>query len=168
MMEQSGQVVSGLEDLQRFLDQLPAKVEKNILRGAMRAGAKVQLARARELVPAETEGPHPGALRASLRIGTSARGGIVKAKVVAGGAKAFWAPWVEFGTLAHYIKPRAAKSLFFAGIFGDVIHHPGAKKKPFMRPALDATVGAAVLAVGNYIRGRLTKEGLEVPGPENT
>ena len=38
----------------------------------------------------------------------------------------------------------ALSYMFFAGIFGDVIHHPGAKKKPFMRPALDATVGAAV------------------------
>ena len=160
--------VTGLAELQRFLDQLPDKLQRNVLRGAMRAGAKVQMARAKELVPAETTGPHPGALRDSLRIKTSARGGIVKAVVTAGNKKAFWARWVEFGTAAHFIKPKNRKSLFFAGLAREVINHPGAKKKPFMRPALDATVQAAVTAVGDYIRKRLTKEGLDVPGPENT
>lgn len=162
------QTVTGLADLQKFLDALPAKMERNILRGAMRAGAKVQLARAKELVPAETTGPHPGALRDSLRIKTSARGSVVKASVTAGGKKAFWASWVEFGTAAHFIKPKNKKSLFFAGIAREVINHPGAKPKPYMRPALDATVTAAVAAVGLYIRSRLTKEGIDVPGPENT
>ena len=164
----SEQSVTGLADLQKFLDALPAKMEKNILRGAMRAGAKVQLARAKDLVPVETTGPHPGALRASLRIKTGVRGGVVKATVSAGNKKAFWARWVEFGTAAHFIKPKNRKSLFFAGIAREVINHPGARPKPFMRPALDATVQGAVAAVGEYIRKRLTKEGIDVPGPENT
>ena len=162
------QNITGLKELQQFLDALPAKIEKNILRGAMRAGSKVQMARAKELVPIETEGKHPGALRDSLRIKTSARNGVVKASVVAGNKKAFYASWVEFGTAAHFIKPKNRKSLFFAGLAREVINHPGAKPKPFMRPALDATVQAAVAAVGDYIRKRLTKEGIDVPGPENT
>lgn len=180
------QNVTGLKELQQFLDALPAKMEANILRGALRAGAKVQLTRAKELVPVESDGPHPGALRDSLRIGkTSIKNGVMKIPVVAGSRKkpkpgskaeakavgrvdAYWARWVEFGTAAHFIKPKNRKSLFFAGLAREVINHPGAKPKPFMRPALDATLQAAVAAVGEYIRKRLTKEGIDVPGPENT
>ena len=161
-------VVTGLAELQKFLDQLPVKLEKNILRGAMRAGAKEQLAEARLQVPIESGGKHPGALRDSLRIKTSARRGVVKATVTAGSKLAFYARFVEFGTAAHFIKPKARKSLFFAGIMAEVINHPGAKKRPFMRPALDLSAQKAVDAVGAYIRTRLTKEGIEVPGPENT
>jgi len=44
---------------------------------------------------------------------------------------------------------------------GDGVH-PGVMPKPFMRPALDAQSGAAVLAVGEYIKKRLaTKNGLD-------
>ena len=172
----SEQSVTGLAELQQFLDQLPAKLEKNVLRGAMRAGAKVQLERARQLVPvgppgtenARIYGGYAGALRDSLRISTTVRGSTVKATVKAGGktrggADVYYAHMVEFGTAAHFIKPKNRKSLFFAGLAREVINHPGAKKHPFMRPALDATVQAAVQAVGAYIRKRLTKEGIEVP-----
>lgn len=159
----SEQSVTGLAELQQFLDQLPAKLEKNVLRGAMRAGAKVQMERAKQIVPVEAAGPHAGALRDSLRIKTSVRNGVVKASVSAGNKKAYWARWVEFGTAPHFIKPKNRKSLFFAGLAREVINHPGAKKHPFMRPALDGTVQAAVQAVGAYIRKRLTKEGIQVP-----
>lgn len=162
------QFVHGMAELGKALEQLPIKLERNVMRGAMRAGAKVQLAKAEQEVPVEADGPHPGALRDSLRIRTSSRGGVVKAIVTAGGKRAFWARWVEFGTAAHFIKPKDRKSLFFAGLAREVIHHPGAKKKPFMRVAMDSTVGAVLAAVGEYIRRRLTKEGIETPGPENT
>lgn len=166
------QNVTGLAELQQFLDQLPVKLQRNVLRGAMRAGAKVQRAAALERVSAETAGPHPGALRDSIRISTSVRGGVIKAIVTAGGkvrggVNVFWAWWVEAGTAAHFIKPKNRKSLFFAGLAAEVVNHPGAKPKPFMRPALDTTVNAAVTAVGEYIRARLTKAGIDVPGPEN-
>ena len=165
----SEEIVTGLAALQQYLDQLPAKVERNVLRGALRAGAKVELAEAKRLVPVEHGGAHAGALRDSLRIKTSSRGGLVKAIVSAGSKVAYWAKWVEFGTAAHFIKPCNRKSLFLAGMFKEGVNHPGAKKKPFMRPALDNTANAAIAAVGEYIRTRLsTKEGIDVPGPENT
>ncbi len=157
--------VTGLAALQTALDTLPVKIEKNILRGAMRAGAKVQLAEARRAVPVETSGPHPGALRASLRITTSARNGVVKASVKAGGKKAFWAAFVEFGTAAHLIKPKNGGSLLLGGNNVESVRHPGAKKHPFMRPALDNTFRPAVDAAADYIRRRLTKEGIETPEP---
>ena len=157
--------ITGLAELQRALDQLPAQIEKNILRGALRAGAKVQLQEAKRLVPAESSGPHPGALRDSLRISTSARNGTVRAQVKAGGKKAFWARWVEFGTAKHLIKAKPGKSLFFGGRNVPEVMHPGAKKRPFMRPALDGTFTAAVEAAAAYIRKRLTKQGIATPDP---
>ena len=46
------------------------------------------------------------------------------------------------------------------------VQHPGAKKKPFLRPALDLQGQAAVEAVREYIRTRLaTKHGIDVPAP---
>ena len=162
--------VTGLAELQKILDQLPAKMEANVLRGALRAGAKVQLAAAKAQVPVKS-----GALRDSLKISTRTRRGTVKAVLSAGaknkktGGDAFYARFVEFGTAQHFIKPKKAKSLFFAGLFGEVVDHPGSKKHPFMRPALDASAQAATQAVGQYIRQRLERQGLiDAPGPENT
>lgn len=151
--------VTGLAELQALLDQLPVKLERNVLRGAMRAGAKVQLEAAKAAVPVDS-----GTLRKSLKIRTSARRGVVKATLTAGDKKAFYARFVEFGTAAHWIKPKNAKALFF-GLFAERVHNPGAKPKPFMRPALDGTVQAATAAAGAYIRARLTKEGIELPDP---
>jgi HK97 gp10 family phage protein len=150
--------IKGLRELQQALDQLPEKLERNIMRGAMRAGAKVFLDEAKQHVPVAS-----GDLRDSLRISTSVKGGVVKAAVKAGNAKAWYARLVEFGTAAHFIKPKNRKSLFLAGLFREVVNHPGAQKKPFMRVALDAGWVAAANAVADYIRKRLTKQGINTP-----
>lgn len=156
--------ISGLDALQRALDELPAKLEANILRGALRAGMKVIEAEARALVPEAS-----GKLRDSIRVssGIDRRLGRVRATVKAGGRKgktsAFYAHMVEFGVKAHEIRPKGARSLFFAGISRTLIQHPGTSPKPFMRPAMDAKQSAALLAAGDYCRGRLTKEGINTP-----
>jgi HK97 gp10 family phage protein len=145
--------IKGLDALNKFLQELPVKVEKNIMRSALRAGAKVIQAQAIANVPVKS-----GELRDSIKIGTRARGGRVTASVR---TKLFYARYVEFGTAAHNI---AAKSgwLSFGGIFAKSVQHPGAKRHPFLRPALDATASAAVIAVGEQVKKRLTKEGLDV------
>lgn len=155
-------IVTGLADLQKALDQLPAKLEANVLRSALRQGAKVQLAKAREAVPVQS-----GDLRESLRISTRSRRGLVRAILKAGNKKAFYAHLVEFGTAEHWIKPKNRKSLFLAGVARETVHHPGAQKKPFIRPALDSTVPAVIAAVGAYLRRRLDKEGIDLPDAEN-
>lgn len=44
--------------------------------------------------------------------------------------------------------------------------HPGARPKPFMRPAFDTQHRAAIEAAREYIRARLAiKHGINVPGP---
>ncbi|MDP3650901.1 MAG: HK97 gp10 family phage protein [Rhodoferax sp.] len=151
--------VKGLKELQAFLDQLPAKMEANIMRAALRQGAKVVLSEAKGNVPIKT-----GALKAGLRISTNSRRGVVTAKIKAGGKHAHIAKWLEYGVAAHFIKPKKAKSLFFAGLMRDGVDHPGIAPKPFLRPALDSQSQAALLAVGEAIKKRLTKQGLDASG----
>ena len=51
----SGEVrIKGLRELNSFLQQLPPKMEKNVLRGALRAGARVVAEEARLRAPEKT------------------------------------------------------------------------------------------------------------------
>lgn len=154
----SGEIhVKGLRELQAFLDTLPAKVEKNIMRGALRAGMKT-------IQPVAKANVHSvsGLLAAGLKIGTNSRGGRVTASLKAKGPHAYLARWVEFGTRAHHIAAKKGGFLAFGGIFAKSIAHPGAKPKPFLRPALDQQATAAVVAAAEYMKARLeTKHGLD-------
>lgn len=146
--------VKGLAELHKELEKLPTKIEKNATRGALRAGAKVFRDRAKELAPVKT-----GTLRDSIKIKTSARKGkAIKATVQAGSSDAYYAHMVEQGTIAHLIKPRSRKSLFIAGLFMEVVEHPGAGAHPFMRPAFDEKHKEAVQAMAAYLRKRIPKE----------
>ena len=145
--------VKGLAELQKFLDTLPAKMEQNILRSALRAGANIVRDEARQNAPDKT-----GILKAGLKVSTSSRRGVVTAKVKATGKHAYIAPWIEYGTAAHKITGKKGGLLSFGGIFAKSVQHPGITAKPFMRPALDSQSQAAVVAVGNHIKNRLAKK----------
>lgn len=145
--------ITGLKELNDLLQRLPAKIEANVLRGALRAGQKEILQAAKANVPVQS-----GDLRASLRIKTRSKKGVVSATLVAGNKKAYYARMVEFGTARHFIKPKNRKSLFFAGLAREVVDHPGAVASPFMRPAWDASQTAALEAFRAYVANRLPKE----------
>lgn len=145
--------IQGLAELNRTLQELPAKIERSVLRGGLRAGAGVIRDAAKSRVSTKT-----GALRDSIRVSMRVRGGSVKAQVKAGDKKAFYAHMVEFGTARHWIKPKSRKSLFLAGLLKEVVDHPGAKQSPFMRPAFDAATQPAIEAMAAYIRARLPRE----------
>lgn len=149
--------ITGLDELQKFLDQLPAKIEANIMRSALAAGARVIGKEAKRNVPVRR-----GGLRASIRVSSRLKNGKVTASVKAGNKNAWYWRFVEFGTRPHDIKPKNRKSLFFAGMNKEIVHHPGARPHPFMRPALDSQSAAAIQAVGEQIKKRLTKQGLDV------
>lgn len=152
--------VKGLSDIQKVLDQLPAQVEQKVMRGAMRQGANVLRDGARvELAGNASE--ISGELSRGLKVTVSARRGQVKARVRATGKHAHVANWVEHGTAAHQIAPRNGKVLMFNGRFAEVINHPGARPKPFMRTALEKRADAAVVAVGNEAKRRLTAGGIQ-------
>lgn len=159
--------IKGLAELQKALDQLPAKIEANIMRAALRAGAKVIANEARQNVNSVS-----GDLAASVRFGAKIdrRDGRVEAYIRAGGKakksgkNAFYAHMVERGTAAHIIKARPPNKMLAIGYAQ--VQHPGSRKKPFMRPAMDTQAQSAVAAVGEYIRGRLSsKHGIDVPAP---
>ena len=151
--------ISGLAELQKFLDQLPAKMERNVVRGGLRAGMQVVRAVAQQSVPVRY-----GALRASLdakrALRTGSRGGVVTATVK---TKVFYAKFVEYGTKPHTITAKDGGALAIGGGYYKSVKHPGiVNPKPFMRPALDSQAHAAAIAVGEYIKNRLaTKHGLD-------
>jgi len=163
--------VQGLAELQQALDTLTDKLQNNVMRGALRAGQKVIMNQAKQIAPvgdpsstsARLYGTHAGSLRESLRIGARITGGQVVATLKAGNKAAFYGHMVEGGTKPHWIRPKNGKSLFIAGLMRTAVFHPGARANPFMKIALDSQAQAAVERVGEYIRNRLTKQGIEIP-----
>jgi len=166
--------VAGFKDLQKFLNTLAPKIERNILRAALSKGARVVRDEAKTLVPValpneenrKLYGGHAGALRNSLRVGSRARGGKVTAYIRAGGKKkgadTYYAHWVEYGTRTHFINSKSGYLRINGRWVKAPVTHPGAKAKPFLRPALDSRASDALRAVGNFIKHRLdTKHGLD-------
>lgn len=179
----------GGKELQDYLNKLPAKIERNVMRSALLQGANVikEAAKA-ELV--KNGSVVSGDLSKSIRASTRSRRGQVTATLKAGDEKAFYAHMVEFGTAPHWISvdmaarpsrmTRRGKKAFSVSTLnnmskagslvigknfvGQSVEHHGAKAKPFMRPALDANVDEAILAVGEQIRKVLsTKHGIDAP-----
>lgn len=188
-MSARDEMLGGGAELDRLLQTLPAKMEKNIMRTALRAGAAVYLADVKQRIPADE-----GDLRASARVTTRGGRGGVSASVKVGNFKAYYANFVEFGTRPHYVKvsdadrgPGRGKGRkgtagrqetlasirtvnrrvlqIGANFVGPSVHHPGARARPFMRPAADASFAQAVAAVQAKIRERLRKNGLDAPEP---
>lgn len=147
--------VKGLVDLQRALQDLPVKIERNVMRGAVNAGGQVFRKEARANVPVKS-GDLRNSIRVSVRV--SAKAGVIDGTVKAGDRKAFYAHMVEFGTQRHVIKARKGGMLNINGRLVSQVDHPGARAKPFMRPAFDKAGQASIKAFADYIRKRLPTE----------
>lgn len=156
------EAIRGGRQLAEFLQQLPAKVEKNIMRAALRAGANEIRKEARERVPVDS-----GMLYRSLKVSTNSKRGRVTARLKVGGRLAPHAYLVEFGTRPHKITARNGGGLTVGGNVVREVDHPGARPHPFMRPALDARSSQAVAAVAAKVRERLTLAGINAPAPED-
>lgn len=127
-----------------------------------------------------------GSLRNDIRItqGSVSKGvATVRVRVGGKGRQPYYARFVELGTAAHWIyvamterpgrmtrrgyRPwsmrtinKAAKrgSLKIGQNFvGQSIEHPGARPRPFMRPALDNKAQEAIDAIAKYINARLAR-----------
>lgn len=142
--------VKGLAQLESFLQQLPAKIERNVLRGALRAGARTIQARAIANVRKRS-----GATAKSIKVGTRAAGGQVTAYVR---VKDFKGIWLEYGTRPHRIEPKNRKSLSIGGHAVEHVDHPGAKPHRFLRPAMDQSANGALVAAAEYMKKRLSEE----------
>lgn len=155
--------VTGLRELNAMLQSLPLKLEKNVLRQALRAGANVVKAEAQHQLAAHGN-VDTGILSKGLRVSTRVKRGTVTASVKAKGEHGYIANWIEHGTAAHIISAKNNGFLTFAGGFYRSVEHPGIQAQPFLRPALDGKSQAALVAVGEAIKARLTKEGLNTSG----
>lgn len=103
---------------------------------------------AKELVPRKTS--HLGQ---TIRLGTVTD---TDAQVIAGGEQGVgYARAVEFGTRPHIIRPRNRKVLAWGGDrrlsgnlrsgakatnFATIVHHPGTRAKPYLRPGAERAV----------------------------
>lgn len=68
------------------------------------------------------------------------------------GPTAPYAPYVEFGTAPHEIRPKTKQALKFRvngkWVYARVVHHPGTKAQPFVRPAFGAWADSLGQAIG--------------------
>lgn len=148
--------VDGLKELQAALNTLADEVQAKIVRGALGAAGRVYRDAARQRLGSSAK-KRTGHLLASIRVGSTMRGGVPVATVKAGSREAWYAHLIEYGAAAHEIKPKTRKSLVLAGLMRETVHHPGISARPFMRPAFDASSAAAVDAYAAYIRRRLER-----------
>jgi HK97 gp10 family phage protein len=152
--------IKGGKEIFELLQTLPAKLEQNIMRGALRAGAKVILEEAKRNVPVSS-----GDLRDSLRVSTNSKKGRVTASVKAGNKKVYYTRFIEMGVAAHTITSKTGYLSFLGNAYKSV-EHPGIQPKPFLRPAFDTKQKEAIEAIGLHIGKRLNKQGLNNPGLE--
>ena len=144
--------IQGLAELYAQLEGMSEKMQKNIMRGAVRAAAKViqEAAKARAPVLQEPdERRAAGALRDSIRLmSTRTKGEVIEGGVAAGAHRGD-VMTAEGGQGKYKFSP------FYA-----LMVEKGTKNMaahPFMRPAADEKSGEAIEAMKEYIAGRIAE-----------
>ena len=166
--------ISGLKELQEALKQLPQNIARNVLRGAVSAGAALVRDEAKRNAPVFTGSPQmghppPGTLKRSVYIKQiPERSNLYKQVFFVGVRKgkkyqkqgkhgtlsqdAYYASWVEFG---HYYAPPGKQSpATRRGAKGAVFGQP----HPYLRPAWESKKGSAVQRIKDYLAQRIPKE----------
>ncbi len=156
------ETIAGGRELDAALASLSTKIEKNILRAALRAGVNEFKNEVKSNL-ASTGSVESGALARSARVSARAKGGRVTASLKIGNKKAWYGHLIEYGVKPHSIK-KGAKRASGKNQGGKL--HPGFAERPFARPAFDSRTTAAIAAVAAKVRERLTDEGINVPAPE--
>ncbi len=135
--------IKGLADVLNMLSDSPLKMHKG-LRVGLYVAAKLVESEAKSNVPVEH-----GSLRESIRTAIHYTDDKILATVKAGGEVVdgtyiAYAHLIEYsGAAAHDIVAHG-KDLAFGGHAYPVVHHPGMKAHPFLRPALDSQEVTAV------------------------
>ena len=154
--------LGGAAEIESLLRKLPEKVAKKVVVSSLRQGGNV-IAKQAKANLASHDSIKTGALAASIKTITvrNPTQGAAQVKVGVVGKKlnvirpgetkprgigpGTYAKWVEFGTGEHRIEANGTALAWDAGgstVFTRTVDHPGAKAKPFIRPAVD-TKGAA-------------------------
>jgi HK97 gp10 family phage protein len=146
--------VKGLAQLEEALKEIGEQSRK-ALRSGVRAGLVVIQKDARTRIN-NISGDLAKSLTISVRVTPDQ--GTVTGKLKAGKKQGHIARFVELGTAAHEIKPRRAKALQLHGRqIVEKVDHPGARPKPFLRPAADTKFPDAVDAVAEVTKKSIEK-----------
>lgn len=146
--------VKGFPALDRVLQDFTPKMERNVLRGAVRAAARLIQKQAQANIHSVS-----GETARSVKVGSRVSGGDVVAYVR---VKSYKGVWLEYGTRPHRIRAKNGEALAFGGRVVVAVDHPGARARAFLRPALDSQARAGVIAAGEYIKRRLaTQHGID-------
>jgi hypothetical protein len=166
--------VSGLPNFLDWLEALPADVEESIVMDGVQVAVDVIADEWRARTGSSE-------VRDSIHTTVEAEQGRVVGKVQSIGPGSYLAPWEEFGTLAHVIaaRERGSTGIGKSGtrlrgiktvnkkvrrgalkingkLVGELIHHPGAKKHPALRDALDSKGEEAFEKMRDRIGQRLS------------
>ena len=177
--------VQGLRELGQALQQLPQRIGRNVLRGAVGAGARRIRDRARENAPRSTGAvkdghPPPGTLKRSIIVKqipelsgplkqtfyVHVRSGKKYAHQGKGGRlsqDAWYWRFVEFGTQAHVVRPKNKKALAFNGQVRPMASIPAVGARPFMRTAFESEKSRAVDEIKRYLEERIPQEVDKLP-----
>lgn len=144
--------INGLKELEQTLTAIPDKLAKNVLVGAMRAGARTVQKDARSKVPVASQ-PHTLRLRKGQKI--TIQPGWLKKNISIWRLRdrqTKYAVQFRMGIRAPKKGPLA--------YYGYFIERGTSKMqaRPFMRPAFDQQYEAAVDAVKIYLSERIEKE----------
>jgi len=138
--------ITGLSDLEKRLAELPLRIAKNVMRGAIRAGAVViqKEAKAKCPVSAEAHFLGKGVKRVLIQPGELKKKGI----------KVRQAPRSSSPLIAYWVY--VSKRNWYWGFpeFGTA----KMTARPFMRPAFDEKKEAATEAIRAYMGPRIDKE----------
>lgn len=183
MMAENFQCVRGIGPLLDAMRALPQNIGKNVLRGAVNAGASVFRREAVRLAPVYSPPPDgktdervdPGLLKRAIYqkhmpgssnnltqvyiVGVRSGKGNRFRKRGKGfvGMDAYYAKWVEFG---HWYVPRRPEGIGKKQHRSRYATPPGlyVPAKPFMRPAFETKKKEAAQAIEDYLRRRIADE----------
>lgn len=171
----SANTLKGFAELGAFLEAFPRNMQRNAIGAGLRAAARPIREEARRLAPKAS-----GLTAKNIRIGSVRRtssGTAYSITVRVTGPGSFIAYFQEYGVAPHLIsgKKRSVKGHVTTGplkigdeFVGGVINHPGHAATPFMRPALDTQMDAALMAMKDRISGWIEgKTGFDVLAGED-
>lgn len=148
--------VKGVDELLKALKQFPQNIQKNVLKGAVRAGAASLVKEAKANVPVDT-----GNLKESIGIVAvkSKKPQYIQFKVTTRKGDGWYAHMVEFGTLGKREEPlspgtrRSPKAIEMAKKGFGI-----SPAKAFMRPAYENKGEETITVAKEYLEKRIDKE----------
>lgn len=140
-------IISGERELMARLNAMAADLKKEISKEALTEGAKI--------VQRDMSARAPGSIAGAIEIEVDITVPVPIARV--GPNKDHWyAIFAEYGAKRHTIKTTTKKVLADgSAVFGKEVNHPGVRKRPFVRPALDENIVAIRRKIGEVIARRL-------------